>query len=45
MDFENGTVEFNDKQLRIKIKDVCGSLVQVHEPGDRVELVHQTAKK
>jgi len=44
MDFENGTVEFNDKQLRIKIKDVCGSLVQVL-PGDRVELVHQTAKK
>ena len=37
------TINFNDRQLRIHIRDICGSLIQVL-PGDRVELVHITAK-
>ena len=37
------TINFNDRQLRIHIRDICGSLIQVL-PGDRVELVHSTAK-
>ena len=37
------TVEFDDRKLRFRIEDRCGSLVQVL-PGDRVELVHHTAK-
>lgn len=36
-------IDFNDRKLRIHIRDLCGSLVQVL-PGDRVELVHSTAK-
>lgn len=37
------TVEFDDRKLRVHIQDLCGSLVQAL-PGDRVELVHHTAK-
>jgi hypothetical protein len=37
------TVKFDDRKLRIHIRDLCGSLIQVL-PGDRVELVHSTAK-
>jgi hypothetical protein len=40
---EEQTIKFDDRKLRIHIRDVCGSLVQVL-PGDRVELVHSTAK-
>jgi hypothetical protein len=36
-------IDFDDRKLRIHIRDLCGSLVQVL-PGDRVELVHSTAK-
>jgi hypothetical protein len=38
------TVNFDDRKLRVHIRDLCGSLVQVL-PGDRVELVHSTAKQ
>ncbi|KAI9858937.1 MAG: hypothetical protein M1813_007239 [Trichoglossum hirsutum] len=37
------TIDFDDRKLRIHIRDLCGSLIQVL-PGDRVELVHSTAK-
>jgi hypothetical protein len=37
------TVNFDDRRLRIHIRDLCGSLIQLL-PGDRVELVHSTAK-
>lgn len=37
------TIEFDDRKLRVHIQDLCGSLVQAL-PGDRVELVHHTAK-
>lgn len=33
-----------DKRLRIHVRDLCGSLIDVL-PGDRVELVHWTAKR
>jgi hypothetical protein len=37
------TINFDERMLRIHIRDLCGSLIQVL-PGDRVELVHGTAK-
>jgi hypothetical protein len=37
------TIDFDGRKLRIHIRDLCGSLIQVL-PGDRVELVHSTAK-
>ncbi|KAF7504582.1 hypothetical protein GJ744_002077 [Endocarpon pusillum] len=40
---ESQTVNFDDRRLRIHIRDICGSLV-VLRPGDRIELVHSTAK-
>ena len=35
--------EFEERKLRSNIQEYCGSLIQVL-PGDRVELVHTTAK-
>jgi hypothetical protein len=43
MDLENETIEFDDRKLRFHIYDTCGSLVHVL-PGDRIQLVHSTAK-
>lgn len=43
IDPEEQIIDFDDRKLRIHIRDLCGSLVQVL-PGDRVELVHSTAK-
>jgi hypothetical protein len=40
---DNQSMEFNKRKLRSHIQDYCGSLIQVL-PGDRVELVHTTAK-
>jgi DNA-directed RNA polymerase subunit RPC12/RpoP len=37
------SVNFDERKLRLHIRDVCGSLILVM-PGDRVELVHSTAK-
>lgn len=42
-DTESQEISFNERRLRIHIRDLCGSLVDVL-PGDRVELVHWTAK-
>jgi hypothetical protein len=38
-----GTVDLDKRKLRVHIRDLCGSLIQAL-PGDRVELVHSTAK-
>jgi hypothetical protein len=43
IDPDQQTIDFDDRKLRIHIRDLCGSLIQVL-PGDRVELVHSTAK-
>lgn len=43
MNLEEQIIDFDKGQLRVHIRDLCGSLVQVL-PGDRVELVHSTAK-
>ncbi|TVY90638.1 C2H2 finger domain transcription factor, partial [Lachnellula willkommii] len=37
------SVDFDTSHLAIDIRDLCGSLVDVL-PGDRVQLVHETAK-
>jgi L-amino acid N-acyltransferase YncA len=38
------TIHFDERRLRIHVRDLCGSLIDVL-PGDRVELVHWTAKR
>jgi hypothetical protein len=45
------TVDFEDRKLRVTCKDLCGSLVDVRsskasepDPGDTIELVHDTAR-
>jgi hypothetical protein len=38
------SVDFEQRQLRTHAKDICGSLIDVL-PGDRVQLVHGTAKE
>lgn len=43
-DVEDQTVDFDERMLRIHIRDLCGSLVQV-AAGDRVGLVHHTARQ
>lgn len=43
MDPIEQTINFDDRKLRFHISDVCGSLVQILR-GDRIELVHNTAK-
>jgi hypothetical protein len=43
IDLEQQTMDFNDRKLRVHIRDLCGSLIQVSS-GDRIELVHGTAK-
>ncbi|OJJ43210.1 hypothetical protein ASPZODRAFT_103600 [Penicilliopsis zonata CBS 506.65] len=40
---DNEQIDFDSLKLRVHIRDICGSLVQVL-PGERVELVHSTAK-
>jgi hypothetical protein len=37
------TVDFENRKLRLDIRELCGSLIQVL-PGHRLELVHSTAK-
>ena len=39
----NQSIEFEDRKFRSDVRDYCGSLIQVL-PGDRVELVHTTAR-
>lgn len=42
IDTANKVVDFDDRQLRVDSKDLCGALVEVH-PDESVELVHHTA--
>ena len=43
IDVQKQTIEYSNLRLRVHVADLCGSLVQI-KPGDRVELVHSTAK-
>jgi hypothetical protein len=43
IDVKDNVVDFESRQLCTHIKDICGSLVDII-PGDRVQLVHGTAK-
>lgn len=43
IDLEQETVDFEERQLVIDIKDLCGSLVE-RLAGNRIELVHTSAK-
>ncbi|KAK0115663.1 hypothetical protein ONS95_000068 [Cadophora gregata] len=43
MDTVDQTVDFENRRLCAHVRDICGSLVEVL-PGDRVQLVHGTAK-
>lgn len=43
VDFEKRAVEFERRRLRVHVKDLCESLVDVREDGS-IELVHTTAK-
>lgn len=43
MNTQEQTIDFASRALRTHVKDICGSLVDVM-PGDRVQLVHATAK-
>ena len=43
IDVEEQTIDFERRQLVVDVEDLCGSLVERHS-GDRIELVHSTAK-
>jgi hypothetical protein len=43
VDFEKRVVEFERRRLRVHLKDLCESLVDVRDDGS-IELVHTTAK-
>lgn len=43
IDVERGLVNFEGRQLPDDVRDICGSLVEIL-PGDRVQLVHTTAR-
>ncbi|KAF2736998.1 C2H2 domain-containing protein [Polyplosphaeria fusca] len=43
LDVENQQIDYDEKRLRTNIDDICGSLVLLS--GDRVQLVHSTAKQ
>jgi hypothetical protein len=43
VDFDKRAVEFERRQFRVHIKDLCESLVDVREDGS-IELVHMTAR-
>jgi hypothetical protein len=40
---EEHVVDFDNRRLFTHVSDLCGSLIDVL-PGDRVQLVHSTAK-
>ena len=43
IDLKEESVEFDARRLRVNPRQLCGSLLQVR-PGDRVDLVHRTAR-
>jgi hypothetical protein len=44
IDVERSIVNFRGRQLPDDVRDICGSLVEIL-PGDRVQLVHPTARR
>ncbi len=43
INIQDQSVDVENRGLRTHVKDICGSLIDVL-PGDRVQLVHGTAK-
>jgi hypothetical protein len=43
IDPDEQTFDFDNRSLRSRVEEYCGSLIQVLS-GDRVELVHTTVK-
>lgn len=44
IDVDRALVDFDGRKLRIDIRDLCGAMISpLH--GDRIELVHPTAKQ
>ena len=43
IDLKEESVEFDARRLRVNARELCGSLLQIR-PGDRVDLVHRTAR-
>ena len=43
IDLKEESVEFDARRLRVNARELCGSLLQI-QPGDRVDLVHRTAR-
>lgn len=43
IDLREEYVDFDARRLRVSARDLCGSLLEI-QPGDRVELVHRTAR-
>jgi hypothetical protein len=44
IDLQQRVVNFEGRQMPGHIRDICGSLVEIL-PGDRVQLVHTTARQ
>lgn len=44
MNTKDRSIDLDNRKLRSHVRDYCGSLIEISE-GDRVELVHTTAKK
>lgn len=43
IDLKEESVDFDARRLRINARELCGSLLEIR-PGDRVDLVHRTAR-
>lgn len=43
IDMEDESIDFENRRLCTHVRDLCGSLIDVL-PGDRVQLVHETAR-
>ena len=43
IDPEQQTVDYDNRCLHVDVKDICGSLVEIHD-GITVDLVHLTAR-
>lgn len=44
INYDSQSIDYEQRQLRTHAKDICGSLIDVL-PGDRVQLVHGTARE
>ena len=43
INMEEKIVDFDNRQLRTHLQDLCGSLIEIL-PGEQIQLVHGTAK-